>query len=71
MNRRGAGVPLILERCERLSGRAPFYDRIGDAELMLTIYAAYAVDFEEGRATETDWTAHRLRLRDVPRGRIE
>ena len=50
MNRRGAGVPLILERCERLSGRAPVYDRIGDGELMLTIYAAYAVDFEEGRA---------------------
>ena len=71
MNRRGEGVPLILERCERLSGRAPFYDRIGDAELMLTIYAAYAVDFEEGRATETDRTAHRLRPRDVPRGRVE
>ena len=50
LNRRGAGVPLILERCERLSGRAPLYDRIGDGELMMTMYAAYAVDYEEGRA---------------------
>lgn len=44
MNRRGAGVPLIFERCERLSARPPVYDRIGDAELMLTIYAAYPAD---------------------------
>ena len=42
MDRRGNGVPLILERSERLSGRKPEYRLIGNAELLLTIYAAHS-----------------------------
>lgn len=40
MDRRGEGVPVILDNSERLSGRLPEYRLIDDAELMLTIYAA-------------------------------
>ena len=40
MDRRGNGVPIILARSERLSGRRPVYEMLGDAELRLTIYAA-------------------------------
>ena len=40
MDRRGNGVPTILERSRRLSGRQPIYELIGDAELRLTIFAA-------------------------------
>lgn len=40
MDKRGEGVPLILERSERLSGRSPQYRLIDDAELLLTIYPA-------------------------------
>ena len=39
MDRRGEGVPLILDNSIRLSGREPEYRLIGDAELLLTIYA--------------------------------
>ena len=39
MDRRGAGVPAILARSRRLSGREPVYELFGD-ELRLTIYAA-------------------------------
>jgi predicted HTH transcriptional regulator len=39
MDRRGAGVPAILSRSRRLSGRQPVYELFGD-ELRLTIYAA-------------------------------
>ena len=39
MDRRGAGVPAILARSRRLSGRQPVYELFGD-ELRLTIYAA-------------------------------
>jgi len=42
MDRRGEGVPLILERSERLSGRRPVYRLIDGAELQLTIHAASA-----------------------------
>lgn len=42
MDRRGEGVPIILERSERLSGRQPEYRLIDDAELLLTIWAAPA-----------------------------
>ena len=38
--RRGEGVRIILEDSETLSGRAPEYRLIDDAELLLTIYAA-------------------------------
>jgi predicted HTH transcriptional regulator len=40
MDRRGEGVNQILLRSERLSGRRPVYETIGDGELVLTIFAA-------------------------------
>ena len=40
MDRRGDGVRVILDNSERLSGKTPTYRMIGDAELLLTIYAA-------------------------------
>lgn len=40
MDRRGEGVPIILDRSETLSGRAPEYRLIDQSELLLTIYAA-------------------------------
>ena len=39
MDKRGEGVPVILENSKMLSGRVPEYRLIGDAELLLTIYA--------------------------------
>ncbi len=39
MDRRGEGVPVILNNSLELSGREPEYRLIGDAELLLTIYA--------------------------------
>lgn len=39
MDRHGEGVPVILDNSIRLSGRTPEYRLIGDAELLLTIYA--------------------------------
>ncbi len=49
MDRRGEGVPSILSRSRRLSGKQPVYETFGD-ELRLTIYAAYAADFGTGGA---------------------
>jgi ATP-dependent DNA helicase RecG len=40
MDKRGEGVPIILERSIALSGRSPEYRVIDDAELLLIIYAA-------------------------------
>ncbi|WP_295543617.1 ATP-binding protein [uncultured Thiohalocapsa sp.] len=40
MERRGFGVETILGESERLSGRRPVYEQIGDLELCLTIFAA-------------------------------
>ena len=40
MDRRGEGVPVILDNSLRLSGKEPRYRLIDDAELLLTIYAA-------------------------------
>ena len=40
MDRRGEGVPIILERSEALSGREPRYELIDGIELVLTIFAA-------------------------------
>ena len=42
MDRRGEGVPIILSRSERLSGKAPEYRLPDESELLLTIYAANA-----------------------------
>lgn len=39
MDRRGEGVPIILNNSLKLAGKAPEYRLIGDAELLLTIYA--------------------------------
>ncbi|MBI4775369.1 MAG: putative DNA binding domain-containing protein [Deltaproteobacteria bacterium] len=40
MDKRGEGVPIILERSRQLSGREPQYRLIDDTELMLTVWAA-------------------------------
>jgi len=40
MDKRGEGVPIILERSLALSGRSPEYRVIDEAELLLVIYAA-------------------------------
>lgn len=40
MDRRGDGVPIILEESNRLSGRSPEYSLIDDSELRLVIWAA-------------------------------
>ena len=40
MEKRGEGVPIILDNSESLSGRLPEYRLIDDSELLLTIYAA-------------------------------
>ena len=42
MDKRGEGVPVILERSRILSGREPVYRLIDDAELVLTMNAASA-----------------------------
>lgn len=39
MEKRGEGVPLILNRSLQLSGQLPVYQLIDDAELLLTIFA--------------------------------
>lgn len=40
IERRGEGVPMILDASERLSTRRPLYEQINHTELKLTIYAA-------------------------------
>ncbi|MBE0508539.1 MAG: putative DNA binding domain-containing protein, partial [Marinospirillum sp.] len=40
IERRGEGVPLIINRSKALSGREPEYRMVDDSELLLTIYAA-------------------------------
>lgn len=48
MDRRGDGVPIILEESRRLSGREPEYAVIDDSELRLVIWAASTeLDSEE------------------------
>ena len=42
MDKRGEGVRIILDNSQLLSGREPEYRLIGDAELLLTIYAPSA-----------------------------
>ena len=39
MDKRGEGVPIILDNSRRLSGKEPEYQLFDDAELLLTIYA--------------------------------
>ncbi len=45
MDKRGDGVPTILEESRKLSGRIPVYRLFDDAELLLTIFAANPPDF--------------------------
>ena len=40
MEKRGDGVPIILNESEKLSGKKPIYRLIDDSELLLTIYSA-------------------------------
>ena len=40
MEKRGEGVPIILNESEKLSGEKPVYRLIDDSELLLTIFAA-------------------------------
>ena len=40
MDRRGDGVPIIMEECEKLSGRLPEYTVVDDSELRLVIRVA-------------------------------
>lgn len=40
IERRGEGVPIILRESEKLSGRKPEYELIGEQELRLTLWAA-------------------------------
>ena len=40
MEKRGEGVPIILNESEKLSGKKPVYRLIDDSELLLTIFAA-------------------------------
>ena len=42
MEKRGEGVPIILDNSMALAGRGPEYRVLDDAELMLTIHAAGA-----------------------------
>jgi hypothetical protein len=39
MEKRGEGVPIILERSKALAHRMPEYRLIDDSELLLVIYA--------------------------------
>ena len=39
MEKRGDGVPIILDESQKLSGKKPLYRLIDDAELLLTIYS--------------------------------
>ncbi len=43
MEKRGEGVPIILDNSTALSGKKPHYQIIDDSELLLTIYAANPV----------------------------
>jgi predicted HTH transcriptional regulator len=40
MEKRGDGVPIILNESTKLSGKTPLYQLIDESELLLTIYAA-------------------------------
>ncbi len=40
MDKRGEGVPIIIQKSNTLSGKKPVYRLIDESELLLTIYAA-------------------------------
>ena len=45
MDRRGEGVPIILDESRELSGRVPEYTLIDDSELRLAIWSADLPEF--------------------------
>lgn len=47
MEKRGDGVPIILEERRKVSGREPEYRLLDDAEVLLTIFAAARPEEEE------------------------
>lgn len=49
MEKRGDGVPIILEESRKLAGRDPEYRVLDDAEVLLTIFAAQAPREEDER----------------------
>lgn len=50
MDRRGAGVDIILQESEALSGRRPVYRSLADVDLQLTVFAARMPDQAESTA---------------------
>lgn len=55
MDKRGAGVQMILSRSEALSGRRPVYDDLDGMELKLTVFAAPAPEGRDARSTGWIW----------------
>ncbi len=51
MDRRGEGVSIILERCEKLAGIRPVFELPDESELKLTIFAASSETPETKAAT--------------------
>ena len=47
MEKRGDGVPIIMDESERLSGKKPVYELIDDSELLLTIYSAETTELHQ------------------------
>jgi len=52
MDKRGEGVPIILERSTTLSGQAPIYRLADESELLLVIYAADPAAAEQNAAPD-------------------
>jgi predicted HTH transcriptional regulator len=52
MDKRGEGVPIILERSTALSGKAPIYRLADESELLLVIYAADPAAGEADKAPD-------------------
>ncbi|MBF0107600.1 MAG: putative DNA binding domain-containing protein [Magnetococcales bacterium] len=50
MEKRGEGVPIIMDESFRISGRLPEYRLLDHTELLLAIHAANATDFGHGEA---------------------
>ena len=48
MEKRGDGVPIIINESENLSGKKPTYRLIDDSELLLTIYSADTAPTDQG-----------------------
>lgn len=61
MDRRGEGVPIIIEESEKLSGKKPQYRILDDSELMLTIFSAPGDDERELHRIATSLTENETR----------